>query len=188
MEILIVAHGDAEANRRLAEEHELAAPILLLPKDRSVSIEAFDSQGTPSAYLLDGEGRVASPLAVGSVAVAAMAESVVAEKSPGGRSSRASALSTSKLVRDGIKAGTAAPTFELPDIRGGTVSLEEYRGRRVLLVFTDPNCGPCEQLAPQLVRLHEQADANDPAIILVGRGDPRRTAARPRPRGSSSPW
>jgi peroxiredoxin len=81
-------------------------------------------------------------------------------------------LSESRIERNGLKAGTPAPAFRLPDLHGGTVSLEEYRGRRVLLVFTDPHCGPCEELAPHLVRLHREHRDDGPALVLVARGDP----------------
>src|SRR5262249_11209041 len=48
-------------------------------------------------------------------------------------------LARSKLKRDGLKAGTVAPNFRLPRLDGhGDLSLEELRGQRVLLVFSDP--------------------------------------------------
>jgi peroxiredoxin len=80
-------------------------------------------------------------------------------------------LSTSQIERNGIKPGTRAPEFTLEDVRGGTVSLQDYRGRRVLLVFTDPHCGPCDQLAPHLSQIHRQYGNNELAVVLVGRGD-----------------
>jgi len=79
-------------------------------------------------------------------------------------------LSFSGATGDGLKAGIRAPVFQLPDLQGRMVTLEEYRGRRVLLVFTDPQCGPCDELAPHLVRLHREHEKNGLAIILVGRG------------------
>ena len=71
----------------------------------------------------------------------------------------------------GLKAGTRAPVFLLPDLQGRMVSLEEYRGRRVLLLFSDPQCGPCDELAPHLVRLHREYANNGLGVILVGRGN-----------------
>ena len=41
----------------------------------------------------------------------------------------------------------------------------------MLLVFSDPQCGPCDELAPHLTRLHQQHANNGLALILVGRGD-----------------
>ena len=53
----------------------------------------------------------------------------------------------------GLNAGTTAPAFELPELHGGQVSLEQFRGRRVLLVFFSSHCVYCELMAPELGRL-----------------------------------
>jgi peroxiredoxin len=82
------------------------------------------------------------------------------------------ALTNSRIERDGIKAGTPAPHFELPDIYGRRVSLAEFRGRQVFLVFTDPECGPCDEVAPYLVRLHREHAANGLSVVMIGRGHP----------------
>jgi thiol-disulfide isomerase/thioredoxin len=51
----------------------------------------------------------------------------------------------------------------------GELSLEEYRGRRLLLVFSDPECGPCDQIAPHLERLHRERP--DLSVLMIGRRD-----------------
>jgi len=85
---------------------------------------------------------------------------------PGERS-----LAESRIERSGLKSGTPAPGFRLPDLSGRMVSLKDYRGRRLLLIFTDPHCAPCDQVAPELVQLHRQQQANGLALVMVGRGD-----------------
>ena len=66
-------------------------------------------------------------------------------------------LARSKIKRDGLKAGTPAPDFRLPRLDGrGDLSLAELRGRQMLLVFSDPHCGPCNLLAPELEKFHRQ--------------------------------
>jgi peroxiredoxin len=82
-------------------------------------------------------------------------------------------LAESRLERHGLKAGTRAPLFDLPGIDGSTVSLKTFQGRRVLLVFSDPRCGPCDQLAPHLARLHREHEGNGLAVVMVGRGEPK---------------
>jgi hypothetical protein len=52
------------------------------------------------------------------------------------------------------------------------ISLQQYRGGRVLLIFSDPHCGPCSQLAPYLVRAYRRRTAPAAEIILISRGDP----------------
>lgn len=164
---LLVSRGDTEANIKLAEEHGLQIPILVQERD-AAPLDAFRGLGTPVAYLLDEQGRVARPLAVGADRVSDLAYELAASglperesapdvamtdgKAPGVATRRRlpgeRPLSESKIERNGLKAGTPAPAFSLPDLTGRVVSLEEYRGRQVLLVFSDPHCGPCDQLAP----------------------------------------
>ena len=80
-------------------------------------------------------------------------------------------MSFSGATREGVKVARRAPDLRLPNLQGRVVSLEEYRGRRVLLVFTDTQCGPCDELAPYLVGLHRQHAENGLAVILVARGN-----------------
>ena len=96
-------------------------------------------------------------------------------------------LSESRIVRDGLKAGTPAPGFSLPEINGGTVSLEQFRGRKVLLVFSDPHCGPCDMVAPDLVRFHRKHGNNGLAVIMVGRGDAEQNEKKAIEHGISFP-
>src|SRR5262249_49586109 len=79
-------------------------------------------------------------------------------------------LHTSRLRRDGLKAGTPAPPFRLPRLDGGELSLEEFRGRRVLLVFSDPECGPCMELAPALEQFHRGPAGVQ--VLMISRRDP----------------
>ncbi len=172
VQLLLLARGDAESNRKLAGEHGLRCRILLVSDENAERVpEPLKNLGTPSAYLLDAEGRVAKPLAVGSEKVPALAEEAAASGPGPQRLPGEKPLSESRIVRDGLKAGTPAPAFRLPDIDGRTVALEEYRGRRLLLVFSDPHCGPCDQLAPQLARFHREHGDNGLALVMVGRGD-----------------
>lgn len=170
VQMLFVSQGTAEAERKLAEEHGLKSPILLAKS--SAGLEAFENLGTPSAYLLDEEGKVAKPLAIGAEQVPALVAEILPETTrkkirlPSERP-----LSESRIERNGLRAGTLAPNFTLPEVHGGTVSLDQYRGRKVLLVFSDPHCGPCDQLAPGLVQLHEEHRHNGLSLLMVGRGD-----------------
>src|SRR5271166_3401548 len=153
VQLVLASPEDAESNRELALEHGLTCPILLMPDDGPLARETFKDQGTPVAYLLDEQGKVAQPVAVGGDEILALARGVVGNRAKRIRFPGERPLSQSRIERNGLKAGTIAPAFRLPDLRAGTVALEDYRGRRVLLVFSDPHCGPCEELAPHLVRL-----------------------------------
>jgi peroxiredoxin len=173
-QIVLLASGDESFNREHATRHGLKAVTLLL-KGQQIP-EPFEQQGTPVAYFLDERAQVAAPFASGADEVLALARRIAAsadpiQPKPERRQLRSErTLAESRIERNGLKPGTRAPDFRLPDLQGQTVSLNDYRGRRVLLVFSDPNCGPCDELAPHLSRLHQQHESNRLAIILVGRG------------------
>jgi peroxiredoxin len=231
VQLVLLAYGDARSNQEHAAEHGLKCPILLLKDEEKAA--PFEHEGTPVAYLLDEEGRVAAPLARGADGVLSLALEVAgpepgasgAGKStpqPSGLGSEGPHIEThgphrvslpgflvkqeiglgevikrvtsamgikpcvgcerragvlnrwmvfSTTRGSGLKAGTHAPIFHLPDLQGHMVSLEEYRGRRVLLVFSDPQCGPCDELAPHLVRLHREYANDGLGVIVVGRGN-----------------
>jgi peroxiredoxin len=76
-------------------------------------------------------------------------------------------LAGSRINRAGLTAGTNAPAFRLPTIEGGQVALEDYAGRRLLLVFSDPACAPCTALLPLL---EETARRSGLAVLVISRG------------------
>jgi peroxiredoxin len=185
VQLVLLGHGHASANRKQAKQLGLKSPILLA-KEGSEALEVFDDFGTPAAYLLDEQGRVAHPLVVGSGEVLTLARQLAAgterKRLPGERP-----LAESRIERRGLKVGTPAPGFRLPDLSGRLVSPEDYRGRKLLLVFSDPHCGPCDQIAPELARLHRQHEANGLALVMVGRGDAEENRRKARENGFDFP-
>ena len=165
-ELVLISYGSREANRALVEEHGLTCRVLLQP-DRA-TVEGFAHMGTPVAYLPDEKGRIAKPVAVGARDVPELAAHAAGHHS---RLQTERPVSESRIEREGLKAGTPAPPFELPDLAGGKVSLTEHRGRRVLLVFSDPECGPCENVLPELARLHRESRSDELEFIMVSRGE-----------------
>ena len=61
-----------------------------------------------------------------------------------------------RIGRDGLKPGKQAPNFTLPSAANGEVSLHDFAGRKVLLVFTQSRCSPCQDIIPELNRLQEK--------------------------------
>ena len=62
------------------------------------------------------------------------------------------ATTPTKVGRSGLKPGKKAPDFTLPDLDGKDVSLHDYAGRRMLIVFMQAGCGPCGEIVPELNR------------------------------------
>lgn len=53
-----------------------------------------------------------------------------------------------------------APDFVLKDIHGKPVSLEQFKGKPILLNFWATWCGPCKEELPSMQRLQDAAQAN----------------------------
>lgn len=172
---LVISTGEPEANRQLFQTHGIGYAVLL-QKDMEVAAQ-YQAPGTPVGYLLDETGTLASELAIGAAALVALATAPTPQAAPEpdhGWLSKPAArgnkpLHKSRLNRSGLKAGTPAPNFRLPRLDGKELALENFRGKRVLLVFTDPGCGPCELLAPHLERVHRER--KDLQVLMVSRQD-----------------
>jgi methylamine dehydrogenase accessory protein MauD len=91
----------------------------------------------------------------------------------------------SKLGRNGLRPGRKAPEFTLPDVNGREVSLRDFAGRRVLLVFMQPGCGPCNDVVPELNRLIPERDGVE--VVIINRGDPEQNREWARSRGVRFP-
>jgi methylamine dehydrogenase accessory protein MauD len=81
------------------------------------------------------------------------------------------ATTPKRLGRDGLKPGKKAPHFTLPSAAGHGVSLHDFAGRKVLLVFTQSGCSPCKAVVPELNRL----ERGDTHVIVINNGDPEAT-------------
>jgi peroxiredoxin len=193
---IVVTTGDVEQNRKLVKQYGIRC-LVLLQKQMEVAHEfrargtpmgyRIDSAGRIASELAVGAEPLlqlaTAPVGRGSPDPARMID----RRSPGnandgdlrsavpaGSETRAEhvhqadpSLARSRLNRNGLKAGTEAPDFKLPRIDGGELSLTDFRGGRVLLVFSDPDCGPCDELAPRLQDIHLQR--SDLQVFVVGR-------------------
>lgn len=64
--------------------------------------------------------------------------------------------------------GSAAPAFSLPYMQGGQVSLEQYKGKVLVLNFWASWCPPCRKELPSLMSLHKKfKDHPDFAMLAV---------------------
>ena len=68
---------------------------------------------------------------------------------------------------DMLKAGFPAPEFTLNDIAGKPVSISDFRGRKVVLVFWASWCPDCRAEVPELKAMMTAADPSEVAFVSV---------------------
>jgi hypothetical protein len=84
----------------------------------------------------------------------------------------------------GPQPGDLAPSFALPALGGGALAIEELlaAGRGLVVVVTDPGCGACDPLLPEIGRL--QRDPGTPVpLVMISRGDRDANLAKARQHG-----
>jgi methylamine dehydrogenase accessory protein MauD len=87
----------------------------------------------------------------------------------------------------GLPVGSEAPTFSLDDLHGEPLTLDSIgsSGKPVVLLFTDPGCGPCNTLLPEIGRWQEQHQ-DKLSIILLSRGDTKENRVKAEEHGLTS--
>lgn len=79
-----------------------------------------------------------------------------------------SSAATTAPTPESLPAGTTAPAFELSSLAGSPVSLADYRGESVLLIFSSTTCPACDSAYPSIRAFDARADA--PEVVMISRG------------------
>jgi peroxiredoxin len=71
----------------------------------------------------------------------------------------------------GLPVGAPAPAFQLSGLHGETLTLDALRaaGKPILLIFSDPDCAPCNALLPE-IGAWQRDHSPDLMISVVSRG------------------
>ena len=74
---------------------------------------------------------------------------------------------------EGLPVDTPAPSFELPNLQGEKLTLGTLRSQSeqpvpVMLLFTDPSCGPCNDLLPEVGRWQEKYQGKLTVALMSG--------------------
>lgn len=70
-----------------------------------------------------------------------------------------------------LERGEVAPALELPRLEGGTLSLEELRGKVVLLNIWATWCGPCVQEMPSIQAVYDRYGDSGLEVVAVAVDD-----------------
>ncbi|MCC7023669.1 MAG: redoxin domain-containing protein [Thermomicrobiales bacterium] len=171
--LLVVSTGDADENRATG----LTSPVVL---DSGFRVGGyFGANGTPSAVLIDAEGKIASGLAVGGPTVISLLRNEAPELLD------ASGATADTLVEDsaapeappaapppprGLAVGTRAPKITLPDLEGKPTTLDPVHQGRTVLLFWNPDCGYCKGILPEIQAWEAQRGDDAPRLVLISGG------------------
>jgi thiol-disulfide isomerase/thioredoxin len=73
-----------------------------------------------------------------------------------------------------VQVGKPAPSFKLPDLNGREISLDQYKGRVVMLDFWATWCGPCRMTMPLFERLQKEFSSTL-VLVAINLQEPKNT-------------
>ena len=155
--LLVVSTGGVDENRAMG----LMSPVVI---DQGFATgREFGASGTPSAVLVDADGKIASGVAVGAPSVLGLLQ---------GQPQGADAANGTPqpLPAETPKVGEPAPAVVLPDLSGKNVALANHRGTRTLVLFWNPGCGFCSQLLPELKQWEARPPKGAPKLLVLSSG------------------
>jgi peroxiredoxin len=76
-----------------------------------------------------------------------------------------------KKTEETFAMGEQAPNFVLKDLQGKEVSLEDYKGKGVLINFWASWCEPCKAEMPALNNIHKKYKDKGVEVIGINAGD-----------------
>jgi len=181
--ISLISRGATEDNRTKSSEHGLTS--FLLQEDWEVS-EAYEVGGTPSAVIVEPDGKVGSPVVAGSEAIQSLVARTVetptqlpmqpqapAQGDPCpncGKVHANNGQAAQQVVPASEKIGQPAPSIKLKDLSGKTVELKDFRGEKTLVLFWNPQCGFCQQMLDDLKDFETNPPEGAPKLLVVSSG------------------
>lgn len=138
----------------------------LLQRDREFQEQIY-AKWTPSALLVNADGRIASHIASGDSAIRSMIEKLRTENLD-------DPFFYFAIDREGQrtpKIGELVPDFELNDIEGRTVRANELQGKPTLVTFWSLTCPHCRDMAEQIKEWEKNRGVDDPNLLLFSDGD-----------------
>lgn len=167
LQIVFLSSGTTQENiEKIGGDVE---KTILVQKHREVA-DLFKAQWTPTAVLMDANGRIASHAAAGDTAIRELIEKISVED----------------ITREFVyfvpshnghthartdKIGTNVPEISVADISGREITSDFFKGKQTLVTFWSTTCPHCTNMLESL-REWDALKADDaPNLILFSDGD-----------------
>jgi peroxiredoxin len=171
--LALVSRGTIEANRAKTTEHGVTS--VLLQQDREVA-QAYQAHGTPAAVLVQPDGTIGSPLALGADAIRMLVARTAGQAIPlpiapaAAHAGSPNGQAAPPPLPPTAKVGDPAPPLALPDLSGKTINLSDFQGRNTLVLFWNPGCGFCQQMLDDLKAWESAPPKDAPQLLVVSTG------------------
>lgn len=164
LKIVFISSGTAEDN---LEKFGGPVPKLMLLQNERELAEAVKAQWTPTAILMDANGRIASHVAAGDNAI----RELVAKISKEDLQRELTYFTNGHGHSHGSKLGETIPQFSMSDIEGNEITADSFRGRKTLVAFWSLTCPFCREMIAELREWDKAKGKDDPALIVFSEGD-----------------
>lgn len=164
--LAVLTRGSAQDNRAKLREHRIANVCL----DTELAVyEAYQANGTPSAVLIDGQRRIASPIVAGPGPIE---ELVAAALDPGAAGLLPVVQVPGPLAPPSPQTppvGADAPRLSLSGLAGEPLELIDA-DRDTLVLFWNPACGFCQAMLDELRAFEHEPPVDAPRLLLISTG------------------
>lgn len=136
---------------------------ILLQNDREVA-ELYGAKWTPSAILINSDGRIASHITAGDTAIRELFEKIGSESAENGQFLIAGTNGSSKI-------GQEIPAFELNDVSGKALTGADLQGKETLITYWSQGCGFCTRMLDDLRDWDKTKGQDAPNLLIVSSGE-----------------
>jgi peroxiredoxin len=158
--IAFVARGNAKDNGAKAAEH--GAARMFIEEGTEVS-SLYDAQATPTAVVIDPDGRIASPLAGGEPGVRSLLETTLAQRG-------LQVVPAGPAAAPGLGIGDPAPEVALTDLDGEAAAIADFIDGETMVLFWNPTCGFCARMLEDLRAFEQEPPEGAPGLLLISTG------------------
>lgn len=162
---VFVSSGSEKENREKFDGLD-GAPVLL-DEGRSFAI-SVGGRWTPTALLIDTEGKIASHIAAGDHSIAELIEKMKLAD----LGEPFTYFTNGHHHGRGLKIGSEAPEFALPDLQGKEIRKQDLIGKPTLVAFWSPTCPHCGKMLEELKLWERERKNGDANLIVFSDGDP----------------
>lgn len=139
---------------------------ILLQKEREVA-ESVKAQWTPTAILMDANGRLASHATAGDTAIRELVEQIKLKD----LSVEYTHFTNGHDHGQTNLIGRSVPQFTQKDIKGQIINSDYFKGKQTLVTFWSLTCPHCTTMMKELKAWDAMKGKDEPSLVVFSDGD-----------------